>query len=403
MKRKLTSLLGICSFILLVSSCTDDIDRTLVHYSDSEFNVISQRLNLPAELYEYGQDQSNFINLTQFNNQADIFGTGNELQNHKATLGRVLFYDEQLSINNTIACASCHIQEKAFADNEVKSTGFDGETAFRNSLSLGNTVGFEVAYGGGGDFGFPGGQQALFGWDEANLDISSQSQAAITSTVEMGMHDMGQLKSKLTQLDYYQVLFKKAFENNKLSSEQILGALDAFVNSISSNNSRFDKEAMSSDDGITNVFKDFDGFTKSENNGKTLYLNNCASCHSTDHSFTAIARANNGLNINYADKGVGANTTLSRDMGVFKVPFLRNIAKTGPYMHDGRFESLAEVVDFYSNNIKSHANLHHFLKDGSVSKKFDFSNKEKSDLIAYLHTLTDPTLLSEVKWSDPFK
>lgn len=397
MKTTLTNCLALGVMLFMISSCQDDIDRTLVHYTDEDYDLLTARLDLPSQLYEYGVDEGSFIN-TGFGN-SNTFITGNERKNHIATLGRVLFYDEQLSINNTVSCASCHEQSLAFADNEMRSEGFEGQLSLRNSLPLGNTVGFEVAYGGG-TFSQP---RAAFGWDEANRNVTTQTEAAITSTLEMGMHDMSQLAAKLAPIDYYQVLFRKAFGSNAVTEHGILDALDEFVNSISSNRSKFDKAAMQGGSDFVNVFVPFSDFTTAENNGKAIYLANCANCHSADHSLTAVATANNGLDLVYEDQGVGGHTGFDWEMGVFKVPFLRNVALTHPYMHDGRFTTLEEVVDFYSEGIQPHENLHPELTNFGTAKKFNFSDREKSDLIAYLHTLTDEELLTEAKWSDPFK
>jgi len=386
MKSNPLKAFAIATVILVFASCEDQVNRTLLHYSDEDYAVLTERLNLPSELYEYGLDRDMFINLGfGGGGPGNSFITGNETKNHMATLGRVLFYDEQLSVNNTVSCASCHEQSLAFADDDSHSLGFEGGLSLRNSLPLGNTVGFEVAYGGGSI----NGDRARFGWDEANHDVATQTEAAITSTIEMGMHDMRQLTEKLQPIDYYQVLFRKAFGNQQIKSEALLIALDEFVNSISSNRSEFDKAAMLTEvDGPLAAFEPFDEFTNAQNNGKDIYNAKCGSCHSMDHTLTAIATANNGLELNYQDQGVGGHTNLQQDMGVFKVPFLRNVGLTAPYMHDGRFETLEEVVDFYSTGIKL---------------RFNFTEQEKSDLIAYLHTLTDHELLTEAKWSDPFK
>lgn len=398
-----------CLFSILVTSCADDVDRTIVGYSADEYAILSQHLNLPEGLHEYGKDQGSFVGMEHMPSNGNIFGTEDIILNYQATLGRVLFYDTRLSINDKVSCASCHQQQLAFADNVELSVGFDGELSLRNSLPLGNTVGFDLAYGGGsfaegniiGNFG----PIALFGWDESNINISSQSSAAITSTVEMGMHDVDDVISKIKNDPSYEILFRKAFGTNSIDADRMLSALDKFVNSISSNNSRFDKAAPAMDGGqFTELINDFDDFTNSENNGKLLYLQNCASCHSMAHSFTARARANNGLDVIYEDNGVGKHTGLQHDNGVFKVPFLRNIELTAPYMHDGRFASLDEVIDFYSEGIQQHENLDEFLKDASgAAKQLNFSGKEKADLKAYLLTLTDEELISDPKWSDPFK
>ena len=384
--------LAVCCMV----SCTDDVDRTVVHYTEDEYDVLSEVLDLPLELHDYGQERSNFINfgggLFAGSESNDIFSMKNISRNHQATLGRVLFYDTKLSVNNTVSCGSCHQQLLAFADDVAFSEGFDGELSFRNSLPLGNTVGFETAYGGS-SFG-----RALFGWDEANRDISSQSEAAITSSVEMGMHDMNALVTKLRTDEVYKVLFKKAFGTSTIHKEDLLLSLDKFINSIVSNNSKFDEEVLNNrGQSISQLDIPFKGYTDSENRGKALYNSNCASCHSMDHTRTTLATANNGLDLEYSDKGRYNVTSDLSDRGVFKIPFLRNIELTAPYMHDGRFETLEEVVEHYATGIKNHENKHPLLDEIKVT------SEDKADLVAYLKTLTDPELTSDLKWSDPFK
>ena len=373
-----------------MASCKDDIDAEYQDYTAEEYELLTQKLDLPQGVYNYSP---------QFDDEFFINHLGHEniqirRANHKATLGRVLFYDNNLSINDAVSCASCHKQELAFADDVAFSEGFDGEITTRNSLPLGNTIGFETSYGG--SFAV---ERALFSWDEANEDISTQSLAAITSTIEMGLN-MNQLISKLNKEEHYKILFKKAYGDDNVMSHRVLESIEEFVNGIVSSNSKFDKASMNAHG---NLFSDFPTFSAEENRGKAIYMNNCASCHSQDHQFTEVAKANNGLDLVYEDKGVGDRTLRSADNGVFKVPFLRNIELTGPYMHDGRFETLDEVIDHYSDGIQNHQNLDSKLKVGNSAVKMNFSAADKAALKAYLLTLTDQEMIADVKFSDPFK
>lgn len=394
MKNTISRLLFFTIIILITQSCSDDLNSTYKDYTDEEYALLSQRLNLPSELYDYSPEfEDNF-----FNNHLDEGNIQSRRSSHKATLGRVLFYDKTLSVNEIISCASCHQQKLAFADDVALSEGFDGELTTRNSLPLGNTIGFETSYrNGGGDFGFGG--QALFSWDESNSDISSQSEAAITSEIEMGLN-MGTLVNRLKTQEDYKILFQKAYGDQNILEHRVLEAIEEFVNSIVSNHSKFDMESMAADQ---NIFNDFEGYTPQENKGKTIYMNNCASCHSFDHQFTAVATANNGLDMIYEDKGVGEHSSDPSKVGVFKVPFLRNIELTGPYMHDGRFATLDEVINHYSEGIQNHDNLHDFLRNGNEANKMNFSDDEKSALKTYLLTLTDEQVIADAKFSDPFK
>jgi cytochrome c peroxidase len=397
MKITLSRIFWLFTIALLAQSCDDHIKSTYIDYTDEEYEQLTQRLDLPSELYDYSPDfEEDF-----FNNHLEEGNIQSRRSSHKATLGRVLFYDKTLSINKVISCASCHQQSLAFADDVAFSEGFDGELTTRNSLPLGNTIGFETSYrGGGGDGGFPDpGNQALFSWDESNTNISSQSKAAITSEIEMGLN-MSELVKRLKTHEDYKILFEKAYGDRDILEHRVLEAIEEFVNSIVSNHSKFDAESIASD---LNIFEDFSGYTAQENTGKTLYMNNCASCHSLDHQFTAVATANNGLDLNYEDKGVGEHSSDPIKTGVFKVPFLRNIELTGPYMHDGRFATLDDVINHYSEGIQNHDNLHFNLRSDNAAKKMNFTDEEKAGLKAYLLTLTDTQVIADAKFSDPFK
>ena len=134
-----------------------------------------------------------------------------------------------------------------------------------------------------------------------------------------------------------------------------------------------------------------------------MFNSRCSSCHGRSHTGVVVAASNNGLEVDYADQGKGKVTGRIEDMGVFKVPFLRNVALTAPYMHDGRFETLEEVIDHYSENIAPHQNLGEQLKHIWGPKVFNFEDHEKDALIAYLHTLTDDSMSTEKKYQNPFK
>jgi cytochrome c peroxidase len=387
MKNLLFGFIGLLLLAVSFQSCGDEVADTFKDYSDEEYAIITKSLNLPSELLNYSSkfEDAFFINHL---GEEDIRSRRSD---HKATLGRVLFYDKKLSINESISCASCHKQTLGFADDVAFSEGFDGKVTTRNSLPLGNTIGFETAYGG-----FTG--RALFSWDESNENISSQSKAAIISEIEMGM-DMGKVVDRIKKDEAYPILFRKVYGDSQILQHRVLEAIEEFVNSIVSKETKFDEQSMKHDGDF---FNDFEGYTQSENLGKQLYLQNCATCHSSDHMFTSKAIANNGLDMDYEDKGVGARTNQPSKNGVFKVPFLRNIDVTAPYMHDGRFENLREVINHYSEGIVNHPNLDSELKDGFIAKKMNFTENEKDGLEAYLKTLTDENLKVDVRFSDPF-
>ena len=249
-------------------------------------------------------------------------------------------------------------------------------------------------------------QSGFFSWDEKFVSIDDQSEAAITSPIEMG-HSMWELASKIKNDEKYQILFDKAYgDSNPITEANILDAVTEFVNSLSSRESKFDRSMpVASNFGTPDVFGDFDGFSSSENNGKRLFNTNCSSCHGSSHNAIVQSSANNGLDMVYADKGLGAKDGEAYLNGVFKVPSLRNIELSGPYMHDGRFESIRDVIDHYSDGIQNHENLSDALRNPSTQSaiKMNFSESEKVDLENYLLTLTDNDFVNAVKWSDPFK
>jgi len=386
-------------FVLMFSSCQKDSQA--LHYSASEYEELSKSLNLPGELHNYTVEVPN-----HFGGDVIIGGHVGTVdpvrlnrENHIATLGRVLFYDELLSRNGTVSCGSCHVQTAGFAHNEALSEGFDGETTVRNSLALGTTaMGLTTSYGGNSSFG--GEALAGFSWDDSIHSMEEQTQAAIENPAEMGM-TMEDMVERVKSIAYYDILFNKAFGEDEINEENLLSAISKFVNAISSNESKFDEGLNHALSG--GAFESFPNFTTKENIGKSLYNSNCSSCHGLRHDFTVKAVANNGLDLIYADNGKGDKTGFQSDMGVFKVPFLRNIALSGPYMHDGRFESLEEVVDFYSENVKNHENLSSELRTiNGGAKRLDLNDTQKEALVAYLETLTDEKMIREEKFADPF-
>ncbi|MCB0634075.1 MAG: cytochrome c peroxidase [Saprospiraceae bacterium] len=384
----------------LFSSCIQDREEiTASFYTPEDYAVLERSLNLPNDRISY---QAELAPHMEFNSIPIP-----ELSDTKALLGRVLFYDTHLSRNNAVSCASCHKQELAFADDVAKSKGFDGELTKRNSLALAATVSFTSSYGtdlsGNTLANLPDNQSAFgagFFWDERARTVADQSRLTIQDDVEMGMN-LADLSRKLADVDYYQVLFRKAYGSPAVTEDRILEALQEFVNSFVSTHTKFD-EGMNRHNSSGAVFSNF---TEQENIGKKLFLENCSSCHGSNMTTQFERVANNGLAILDNDLGVGGVTGSILDRGKFKVPFLRNVALTAPYMHDGRFASLEEVIDHYSENIEMHNNLDFRLRDPNDTNqpmRMNFSQAEKDALLAFLYTLTDNELIYEEKFSDPF-
>jgi len=382
---KLLSTLTLIMAFIFTSCLEDKEELTVLNYTDSEYAVLQATLDLPSTRDSYG---------VEFPDHLSRRGIWPPFVNDaKATLGRVLFYDKKLSKNNTVSCASCHKQEHAFSDDKALSDGFNGGQTQRNSLSLAAVVNFPTYYGGGASFVRP-----LFMWDERAETIVEQSTLTIQDDIEMGM-DLHDLSSKIGELDYYRVLFKKAYGDDFVTKDRILDAIQEFINSFVSADSKFDE-------GLNIVSlpsSTFSNFTPEENRGKQLYMANCASCHSEDMSIPVERFANNGLDQNNPDPGIGGINGNSQDVGKFKVPPLRNIEYSGPYMHDGRFATLEEVLDHYSTNIQDNPNLDTRLKSGGQPMQMNFSEQDKQDIIAFLKTLSDNTFLQAERFSDPFK
>lgn len=320
----------------------------------------------------------------------------------KIILGRVLFFDKNLSGDRSVSCGSCHQPEKAFADDVALSRGASGNITARNSIGLASFGSFSDHYGEGEDV-----VQNSFFWDERAGEITEQMTQTFANPNEMGMkiHEIGQ---RVNELDYAKVLFKKAFGTQQIDSEKVIDAIAAFVESIESTNALFDQEFGRAHFDIR---KDFLLFSAEQNHGKNLFVDNCASCHafslstSIRNEFDNMATiASNGLDKEYSDIGLGEHTMLPENIGVFKIPGLRNVQLTAPYMHDGRFGTLEEVIDFYSNQIQAHPNLDAKLKDGEGNPKvMNFTEADKTALVSFLETLTGITHLEVTKFSDPFK
>jgi len=301
-------------------------------------------------------------------------------------LGRVLFYDNHLSVNNSISCASCHKQALGFADNAAFSSGFENRLTLRNSIPIQNLSCFSCS-----TF-----VPTLF-WDGRANFLTSMVLMPILNHVEMGMSDEDALVDRIRNVPYYNDLFTKAYGSSTVSSSGIAQALGYFVGQISSTQTRFDQQTLST----------------LELQGQGLFMTkyNCNSCHQviSPHGYenggtNGDAFANIGLDKVYADNGRGGFTHVSTDFGKFKIPCLRNVALTAPYMHDGRFATLNDVLNHYSHNIADHPNLDPRLRDNNGKPiQMNISDQEKTALIAFLNSMTDFNMISNPDFSNPFK
>lgn len=367
---------------------------------DGNGQMPSEILNLPETPYSYTLAVTPLHLTTNFllgpgqNAAIDNDNTplSNPITNEGATLGRVLFYDKNLSANGTISCASCHKQALGFSDDQIVSKGFDNGSTRRHSMSLINAT----WYGRG-----------RFFWDERASTLEEQVLMPFQDPVEMGMTIEGVVESVKSQ-DYYPALFKQAFGNEEINADKISKALAQFVRSIVSTQSKYDTGRALAN----NPNQDFPNYTTSENNGKRIFFlpppqgAGCIGCHSTEAFINPDnGPTNNGLDAaSTTDLGVYETIKNQAFLGAFKVPSLKSIALTAPYMHDGRFATLEEVVEHYNSGIQNHPNLGAALRTPNGQPvRLNLSNQAKTDLVNFLRTLTDENLTQDVRFSDPFK
>jgi cytochrome c peroxidase len=381
--------------VIALASCknNDGVDIEYDYYEKEDYQLLAQYLDIPEVPYAYENRFPDYYSTFPRTYDRDL-----------ATLGRVLFYDKNLSDDRTISCASCHRQEIAFSDNVALSNGVNGRKTTRNSLALGSVFNFQEYYGSSIIGRIP------FFWDNRATSVQEQSRATLGNPDEMNM-PMHEVRGRVEDLEYYEPLFRMAYGHTVQNDQEILDAIGVFVNSIGSFNSKYDQEVdkyLNQTGSLSNIENsDLSGFNAQENMGRQLFVNNCSNCHGNIERAAptpGLIQANNGLRMNYEDEGVASFEPGAQNVAMFKVPTLRNIELTAPYMHDGSLATLEEVVDHYSNNIAAHPNLNPELKglDGSP-KQMNFSQEEKEALIAFLKTYTDDEFLTDERYSDPFK
>ena len=293
----------------------------------------------------------------------------NPLAVEKIELGRALFYDPVLSASNTISCASCHSQYSAFTHiDHALSHGIGDSIGTRNSPALMNLA-----------------WSKLFMWDGAINHLDMQALAPITHPDEMGS-TMVNVVVKIQQSAMYRGLFYAAFKDSVITGEHTLKAIAQFMLTLVSANSKYDS-----------VMRKQTTFTAQEQNGYSLFQKNCASCHA-EPLFTNLGFENNGLPVDATlnDFGRIKVTQNADDSLKFKVPTLRNIEFTYPYMHDGRFKKLREVLNHYTSGIHASKTLAKQLQNPVV-----LSSNERVDVITFLLTLSDKEFLFNPDFSYP--
>ena len=329
---------------------------------------------------------------------------GAGIDDKKATLGRVLFYDKNLSFNNSIACASCHQQNAAFGDTSSRSMGLDGGLTGRQSMRLAN-----LRFSSEGK---------MF-WDERAISLNDQVTQPIQDHIEMGFSGlqgqpgMNSLLTKLDSIPYYNELFSWAFGNKSASEAFIAEALTDFVSSIESFDSKYDQGVQTS--GTING--PFSNFTVEENHGLELFLTpaqlnssgirtgggiGCAGCHSPPEFSIGAGIHNNGVD-HVAGDPSGFDTTNT------KSPSLRDVLNSSgtpntPMMHTGDFLEFTTIIEHYNEVIPdvNNTTMDPRLAKGPSVVKMELTTSEREDLESFVMTLTGSALYSDVRWSSPF-
>lgn len=353
------------------------------------------------------------INLTSLANYANQIkpayivkdNTGaNPINNAKATLGRVLFYDKSLSINNSISCASCHKQQFAFSDTALVSTGVEGGLTSRHSMRLVNAR-FAT--------------ETKFFWNERAASLEQQTTQPIQDHAEMGFSGQtgrGTLNTLLTKLQgigYYNELFKFVYGDITVTEARLQESLSQFIRSIQSFDSKYDAGR----EQVNNDNQPFPNFSTLENTGKTLFLSapvfdaqgnrisgglGCNGCHNAPEFDIDPNSRNNGI--------IGIVNTTGIDMTNTRAPSLRDLVNTngvvnGPMMHTGALKTLQNVIGHYGTITiaPGNTNLDQRLRPNGVGQKLHLTANEVDGVVAFLKTLAGTNVYTDSKWANPFK
>ncbi len=298
-------------------------------------------------------------------------------------LGRMLFYEKRLSANGKISCASCHKQAYAFADNRRYSVGYDGSKTSRNAMALVNLLWVEQ-----------------FFWDGRVNGLEDQAVVPLTHPHEMGQ-PLAESVEKLNQTPYYPRLFKKAFGTG-VTATGVVRALAQFERTLISAASAYDRYLGGQYIPTASERRGMDLFMGDGNDSNGFRSAGCSHCHGGAKMYKELFH-NNGLDTLSSDAGRLTVTERVEDRGRFRVTTLRNIALTAPYMHDGRFATLEDVLDHYSDHLKPSETLSTFLTDenGNI-QPLKLTTVEKADIISFLQMLTDSAFISNPVFSNPF-
>ncbi|WAC39991.1 cytochrome-c peroxidase [Pedobacter sp. SL55] len=339
---------------LAVSSCKKE--ETALVATNENF-----RLNVPNNMPAWVDDIENPLTTTG------------------VKLGRLLFYDKRLSGNNKISCASCHQQDLAFSDGvALNNIGVSKQPLHRHAPAL-----FNLIWANNGLF-----------WDGGSTNLESQAFGPLTAFDEMGQ-DLNALEVELKAIPEYRTLFEQAFKNG-ITSANVVKALAQFQRTLISANSKYDKYRRN--EGVQ--------LSAQELEGMTLVEQKCKGCHAGE-LFTDNNYHNNGLDANFSDDHEGIHQGRFRvsyqaaDLSAFKTPSLRNVMLTAPYMHDGRFANIDQVLEHYNSGLKSSASIDQKLFQNSGQLGIPLAESQKAAIKAFLNALTDQDFTNNKDFSNP--
>ena len=372
--------------VLWVTAACSDATETLAPTADEA--AITAALNIdPRALPRYANQTlpAYYAGATG----REVIGlAANPITDAGATLGRVLFYDTQLSRTNNISCASCHAQSLAFGDSAQFSVGYEGGLTGSHSMRLTNARFNE---------------SGRYFWNKRALSLEAQTTQPVQDAVEMGFDaEHGGITVMLTRLQglsYYPPLFRLAFGSDVITEARVQQALAQYVRSILATNSKWDVGFAQVDaaPGPANLTTPLPNLTAQEQRGQALFVQppnaggaGCQGCHVAPSFSLATNSLSNGL-----DAG---NTT------VFRAPSLKNVARSRRFMHDGRFTTLEQVIEFYDSGVQaSPATDPRLLGPGGAPRRLNLSGADKEALVAFLRTLNELSIGTDVRFTDPFR